>query len=197
MAHLSPEELHRYVQNIERTKFGGFIKNPRDLDLSSIDFRAAHAVESNIASLSETARSQGYLSFDVEPDGSMRKLPIVVKYYETASDRDYFFPPMSVRVLKLFLKGALLFQVGEFGAFTKISESTYEPAKDFIEARELDSIRVVGRATPVKIFELLGKKGSMDETIRSILPLYNKALELYREGRWGEAIIHFEKVLEK
>jgi adenylate cyclase len=85
----------------------------------------------------------------------------------------------------------------EYGTFTIISESTYEPAKDFIEVRELDSIRVVGRATPVKIFELLGKKGSMDEIIREILPLYNKALELYREGKWDEAIIHFEKVLKK
>lgn len=555
LAHLSSEEMHGYFQNIERAKFGGFIKNPGDLDLSSIDFRSAYAVESNIAILSESAKSQGYLSFDVEPDGSMRKLPIVVKYYDKVSGRDYFFPPMSVRVLEKYLKGALLFQVGEFGAekvilngkesieipindkgellvnflggretfphisiadilqegkgvgnlrdkivligatatalgdnkvtpfdpiypgveiqatiidnilrknllyqpswifqsdlaylvvlgvfltwmfsrakpvlgvvlcvvvaaaqffttqwifvnkgfwitsifpflqnififgaltihwylaekkqkhfihdvfgkylspgvvdklikdprqlelggeqkeltalftdlagfttfseklsaqelvnllndyftemtdillehegtldkydgdaikaffgapyyfedhskracwvaiemqeklavlraqwkkvgrpelhmriglntgmmvvgnlgsknrmnygmngdsvnlaarlegankeygtFTIISESTYEPAKDFIEVRELDSIRVVGRATPVKIFELLGKKGSMDETVRSILPLYNKALEFYREGKWDEAINHFEKVLEK
>jgi len=116
LAHLSPKELHGYFQNIKRAKFGGFIKNPGDLDLSSIGFRSAYAVESNIASFSENAKSQGYLSFDVEPDGSMRKLPIVVKYYDKVSDRDYFFPPLSVRVLEKYLKGALLFQVGELGA---------------------------------------------------------------------------------
>ena len=42
---------------------------------------------------------------------------------------------------------------------TMISESTYEQAKDGIEARELDLIRVVGKLEPVKIYELLGKKG--------------------------------------
>ena len=85
----------------------------------------------------------------------------------------------------------------EYGTFILISESTYEQAIDFIEARELDSIRVVGRSTPVKIFELLGKKGVMDERIREILPHYNQGLNFYKQGNWDEAIACFDKTLNK
>jgi adenylate cyclase len=124
LEHLTPEEMHGYFQNIKRTQFGGFLKDPGDIKLSSVDFRTAYAVESNIAILSENARSQGYLSFDVEPDGSMRKLPMVVKFYDDVSNKDYYFPPMSVRVLERYLKGALLFRVGEFGAEKVIFNGT-------------------------------------------------------------------------
>lgn len=124
LEHLTPKELNGYFQNIKRTQFGGFLKVPGDTELSSVDFRTAYAVESNIPLLSKSARSQGYLSFDVEPDGSMRKLPIVVKYHDPDSNKDYFFPPMSVRVLERYLRGALLFQVGEFGAEKVIFNGT-------------------------------------------------------------------------
>ncbi len=124
LEHLTSEELHGYFENIKRTQFGGFLKVPGDIELSSIDFRTAYAVESNIPILSQNARSQGYLSFDVEPDGSMRKLPLVVKFHDKVSKQDYFFPPMSVRVLEKYLRGALLFQVGEFGAEKVIFNGT-------------------------------------------------------------------------
>ena len=124
LEHLTPEELDGYFQNIKRTQFGGFLKEPGDIDLSSVDFRTAYAVESNIPLLSANARSQGHLSFDVEPDGSMRKLPLIVKYHDKASGKDFFFPPMSVRVLERYLRGALLFQVGEFGAEKVIFNGT-------------------------------------------------------------------------
>jgi adenylate cyclase len=124
LEHITPEKLHGYFQNIQRTQFGGFLKVPGDIELSSVDFRTAYAVESNIPILSKNARSQGYLSFDVEPDGSMRKLPMIVKFHDKVSNKDYFFPPMSVRVLERYLGGALLFQVGEFGAEKVIFNGT-------------------------------------------------------------------------
>jgi len=124
LEHLTPEELHGYFENIKSAQFGGFLKVSGDIELSSVDFRTAYAVESNIPILSQSARSQGYLSFDVEPDGSMRKLPMVVKFHDKVSNKDYFFPPMSVRVLERYLRGALLFQVGEFGAEKVIFNGT-------------------------------------------------------------------------
>ncbi len=124
LEHLTPEELNGYFKNIKRTQFGGFLKVPGDVELSTVDFRTAYAVESNIPSLSQNARSQGYLSFDVEPDGSMRKLPMIVKFHDKVSNKDYFFPPMSVRVLERYLRGTLLFQVGELGAEKVIFNGT-------------------------------------------------------------------------
>ena len=78
-----------------------------------------------------------------------------------------------------------------------ISESTYKQAKDFIEAREIDYVRVLGHTHPVRIYELLGKKGFMNNPILAILPLYNEGLRFYKESKWKEAITYFEKVLEK
>jgi len=175
LAHLSSEEMHGYFQNIERAKFGGFIKNPGDLDLSSIDFRSAYAVESNIAILSESAKSQGYLSFDVEPDGSMRKLPIVVKYYDKVSNRDYFFPPMSVRVLEKYLKGALLFQVGEFGAEKVILNGTQSIEVPINEKGEVLVNFLGGRETfpYISIADILhdGNDALMEESLRDKIVL--------------------------
>jgi len=85
----------------------------------------------------------------------------------------------------------------EYGTFTLISESTYEQARDFIEAREIDFVRVVGRSKPTRIYELLGKKGFIDESIREVLPLYNEGMKLYKEGKWNKAITCFKKAIEK
>jgi adenylate cyclase len=85
----------------------------------------------------------------------------------------------------------------EYGTLTLISESTYEQAREFIEAREIDYVRVVGRTNPTRIYELLGKKGFMDSPVLEILPLYNEGLKFYKESKWEKAISYFEKALEK
>ena len=113
--HLSENTLHGFFQNIKSSQFVGFIKSNEKVDLSSVDFRSAYAVESNIPILSKAVRQSGFISTDVEPDGSIRKLPLIVKYHDKKSDQDYFFPPLAIRVLEKFLDGTLLFRVGERG----------------------------------------------------------------------------------
>jgi len=83
----------------------------------------------------------------------------------------------------------------QYHTYTTISESTYEQAKDDIEARELDSIRVVGKIQPVKIYELLGRTGEIEPAINSILPLYNEGLRHYKNRRWNAGAKSFEKLL--
>jgi adenylate cyclase len=78
---------------------------------------------------------------------------------------------------------------------TMLSEFTYELAKNDIEARELDSIRVVGKKEPIKIYELLGRKGEMEDHIRLILPHFEEGLEHYKNQRWEEGIACFENAL--
>ena len=163
LEHLTPEELDKHFQNIKRTQFGGFLKVPGDIDLSSVDFRTAYAVESNIPLLSENTRSQGYLSFDVEPDGSMRKLPLIVKYHDNASGRDFFFPPMSVRVLERYLRGALIFQVGEFGAEKVIFNGTQSIEVPVNDRGEISVNFLGGRETfpHVSIADILDDKSNL------------------------------------
>ncbi len=83
----------------------------------------------------------------------------------------------------------------QYYTYTMLSEFTYELAKDDIEARELDSIRVVGKKEPIKIYELLGRKGEMEDHIRLILPHFQEGLEHYKNQRWEEGITCFENAL--
>jgi adenylate cyclase len=50
-----------------------------------------------------------------------------------------------------------------FGTQIMISESTYLEAKDRLVVREIGPIRVVGKVRPVRVYELIGIKGEVDE----------------------------------
>jgi len=83
----------------------------------------------------------------------------------------------------------------QYQTYTMLSEFTYELAKNDIEARELDSIRVVGKQEPIKIYEALGRKGEMDDFIQLILPHFEEGLDHYKKRRWDKAIDSFERAL--
>jgi adenylate cyclase len=79
---------------------------------------------------------------------------------------------------------------------TMISEFTYKLVQGDIETRELDRIRVVGKKEPVKIYEVLGRKGEIKQQVRDILPQFNQGLQHYTNREWKEALDCFEKVLK-
>jgi adenylate cyclase len=115
LEHLSKKSLRDSFKSIKKSKFSGFILPKENFDLSSIEFRSAYAVEGNISSLSEQVRSAGFISFDVEQDGTIRKLPLIVRYHDEVSKNDLFFLPLSLRILEKYLEGSFLFKVGEMG----------------------------------------------------------------------------------
>ncbi|MBF0095800.1 MAG: adenylate/guanylate cyclase domain-containing protein [Magnetococcales bacterium] len=82
-----------------------------------------------------------------------------------------------------------------YSSGTMISDSTYQQAKDFIEARELDIVRVVGKNEPVTIYQLLDRKGELDPKMAQILELYNHAREAYKAKDFATALQRFEKIL--
>ncbi|MCH8156871.1 MAG: CHASE2 domain-containing protein, partial [Nitrospinae bacterium] len=84
----------------------------------------------------------------------------------------------------------------QYKTYTMISEFTYEQTKEHVEVRELDLIRVVGKREPVRVYELIGKKGEMADVLRRVLPVYNEGLKFYRKQQWEEAINCFQKALE-
>ena len=83
----------------------------------------------------------------------------------------------------------------QYRTYTMISQFTYEQVKEDIEVRELDLIRVVGKNEPVRIFEVLAKKGELNEEFQKVLPIFNDGLDHYRNRRWEEGIQCFERVL--
>lgn len=83
-----------------------------------------------------------------------------------------------------------------YGTFSMISESTYNQARDAIEAREMDVIQVVGRKGSVKIFELMGLKGRLPEREKNLIEIYQQGLQSYKKSDWSQAIQAFERCLE-
>lgn len=84
----------------------------------------------------------------------------------------------------------------EYGTNIIISESTYQQAKEFIEARELDYLRVKGKAIPIRIYEVLSEKGGLSAKEREKVERFAEALALYRRQDWAGAIRHFEEILK-
>lgn len=83
----------------------------------------------------------------------------------------------------------------EYGSSIMIGQGTYEGAKDFIEARELDLINVVGKTEPVPIYELIARKGEISPEKAKVLENYQAGLELYRTRQFADAMGAFSQGL--
>jgi len=83
----------------------------------------------------------------------------------------------------------------EYGTNIIVSEFTHESVKDEFFCRELDAVRVKGKKLPVRIFELLGEQKGKAQW-QGFAEIFENGLNLYRSGRWDEAIAAFNKVLE-
>ena len=82
-----------------------------------------------------------------------------------------------------------------YGTYTMISNATYALAGNDIFVRELDSVTVVGKEAPLRLYELLGYSGEIDDVQRSVVEWYAKGLAAYRNRDWDEAISQFSAAL--
>ena len=83
----------------------------------------------------------------------------------------------------------------EYGTNIVISEFTYEAVKHVLQCRELDSVRVKGKARPVKIYELVGVIDGAAADF-SYITVFEEGLAHYRQCRWDEAVSCFRRVLD-
>jgi adenylate cyclase len=77
-----------------------------------------------------------------------------------------------------------------------VSEATYEEARNFIEARMLGQIRVVGKAIPVKVYEPLAHKGKLSASSAKMREAYNEGFEAFYKGAYASAGKSFEAALK-
>jgi adenylate cyclase len=83
----------------------------------------------------------------------------------------------------------------EYGTNIIVSESTWEQVRDRVATRELDVIRVKGKAQPTRIFEVLGRLPLSPDRAAMIQP-FEAGLCAYETQRWEDAIQRFQQVLE-
>ncbi|HEY8096544.1 MAG TPA: adenylate/guanylate cyclase domain-containing protein [Methylobacter sp.] len=75
-----------------------------------------------------------------------------------------------------------------FGTYTMISEATKQQTDDVFLWRETGTIRVVGRKTPVTVYELLGFKG---EALSPVIKVFNQGQVFYKQGQLAKAAAVF------
>ncbi len=76
-----------------------------------------------------------------------------------------------------------------FGAYMMVSESTWQKTNGKFAGREIGLIRVVGRKTPVRVFEPLARLNDAD---LSALELFHRGLALCFQKKWRDALHLFE-----
>ncbi|MEP7004884.1 MAG: adenylate/guanylate cyclase domain-containing protein [Sphingomonas bacterium] len=74
-----------------------------------------------------------------------------------------------------------------YGTRLLIDDATHDMAGDSIESREIDSIMVLGREEPVRIYELAAMAGDLPAERRGMFDLYAAGLAQYRLGKWDPA----------
>jgi adenylate cyclase len=81
-----------------------------------------------------------------------------------------------------------------YHTYAMCTEFTMDVAKEQVEFRELDSVAVKGVTQPVRVFELIGTKGSVPEEKMKGIAYFQKGLELYRKRQFEEGAKYFNAV---
>jgi hypothetical protein len=84
-----------------------------------------------------------------------------------------------------------------YGTTVILAEETYRLAQQAIDARDLDTVIVVGKSEPVRIFELLGRAGEVDAVLLELRDLYVEGLAAYRRQDWDTAEQRFTECLRQ
>ena len=75
-----------------------------------------------------------------------------------------------------------------------VGEETYRRVQNDIAAREVDIVRVVGKAKPVAVYEIVGETSRLSPAESERLRAYNEAREAYKRREWEKAESLFGRI---
>ncbi len=84
-----------------------------------------------------------------------------------------------------------------YGTRIITSGTTWERVKEEIFGRELDAVRVKGKAHPVRIYELIALQGQATPEQQALGRDFQSALEAYRKQNWDEALRILQAILAR
>ena len=83
-----------------------------------------------------------------------------------------------------------------YGTAILVSEATASMVQDMVELREVDTIVAIGKQEPERVFEVMGRTGTLDERRQQLRTRYEDALAAYRRQDWATARTGFTAALE-
>jgi class 3 adenylate cyclase len=81
-----------------------------------------------------------------------------------------------------------------YGTSILVTERTAREAERFVLSRRVDRVRVVGRAEPVDLYEVLAERGEVNGSLPKRCAAYAEAVSLYERRAWSDAATAFETV---
>jgi len=85
----------------------------------------------------------------------------------------------------------------DYGVHILISEHTKAKLYDRFVTRKLDLVRVKGKNKPVLIYELIGRKGEVEDNIIEARDFYEEGFEMYQSRKWKKALELFKNAEKK
>ncbi len=177
--------LDKYEGDAIMAVFGTPLDQPRHATLAC---RAALANQEKAAKLREEFRAEGYPEIWVRI--GVNSGPMIVGNMGSQNRMDYTVMGDHVNLASR-LEGANK----QYGSHILIGENTYRLAREDIEAREIDRIRVKGRREPAVVYELLARKGELPLKKAEVVETYLEGLSAYQDHDWHRARAAFEQTL--
>lgn len=84
-----------------------------------------------------------------------------------------------------------------FGTSILVSGPTREVVRDDFEFRYLAELQVKGKAQTIPVYEVVGRKGTLTPDQREYIERFEHGVELYKQRRWDECIVHFTRMLAR
>ncbi|NMO18486.1 adenylate/guanylate cyclase domain-containing protein [Pyxidicoccus fallax] len=81
-----------------------------------------------------------------------------------------------------------------YGTYVLVGDATAKLASDVYVFRVVDQVRLKGRPQPVRVHELVGRRGEITPRAQEQLSLYEQGLTAYHQRRFAEAHAAFERV---
>jgi adenylate cyclase len=84
-----------------------------------------------------------------------------------------------------------------YGTKTLVSETVARAVQDAFLLREIDLLTVKGKQQPVRIYELLQRKGKAEARIVELAQVFERGLRAYRRQQWAAAQKEFRHLVER
>lgn len=178
--------VNKYLGDGIMAIFGAPLGDPNHASLACY---AALESQETLARLRQEWKAEGYP--EIVARIGINSGPLVVGNMGSEERLEYTVMGDSVNLASR-LEGANKF----YDTLILLGPRTYELAKADIEARPVDLLRVKGKKEPVQVYELLARKGRLDQARDQVVRTFLEGLEAYKGREFSTAKARFEEALQ-